>query len=49
MISEEIRAGRPAFAQVGAAHTTIYDRVQQLFESTALTLEYTPDITGIAW
>jgi glycerol-3-phosphate dehydrogenase (NAD(P)+) len=49
MISEEIRAGRPAFAQVGATHTTIYDCVRQLFESTALTLEYTPDITGISW
>ncbi|MEK7207311.1 MAG: hypothetical protein AAB134_05445 [Pseudomonadota bacterium] len=49
MISEEIRAGRSAFAQVGATHTTIYDQVLQLFESTALALEYTPDITGIAW
>ena len=49
MISEEIRAARPAFAQVGTAHTNIYDRVRQLFESTTLALEYTPDITGIAW
>lgn len=49
MISEEIRAGRSAFAQMGAIHTNIYDRVRQLFESTALALEYTPDITGIAW
>jgi glycerol-3-phosphate dehydrogenase (NAD(P)+) len=49
MISEVIRADRPAFAQVGATHTNIYDRVRQLFESTTLALEYTPDITGISW
>jgi len=49
MISEEIRASRSAFAQVGATHTNIYDRVRQLFESTTLALEYTPDITGISW
>jgi glycerol-3-phosphate dehydrogenase (NAD(P)+) len=49
MISEDIRAGRPAFAQVGATQTNIYDLVLRLFESTALVLEYTPDITGISW
>ncbi len=49
MISEEIRAGRPGFAQVGTARTENYESVRRLFAGTPLYLEHTPDVTGISW
>lgn len=49
MISEEIRAGRPAFAQAGAANAEIYARLRQLFAGTPLQLEHSLDIEGISW
>lgn len=49
MISEEIRAGRFAFAQLGCDDAEVFNRVQSLFDSTRLKLEYTSDIAGISW
>ncbi len=49
MISEEIRAGRPAFAQAGAAQAGTYARLIELFAGTSLYLEHTTDIEGISW
>jgi len=49
MISEEIRAGRAAFAQVGVSRTGMYARIAGLFAGSGLALEYTPDIQGISW
>jgi glycerol-3-phosphate dehydrogenase (NAD(P)+) len=49
MISEEIRAGRPAFAEVGAASAGVFARIRELFSGTMLYLEHTTDITGISW
>ena len=49
MISEEIRVGRPAFAQAGVANTEIFARIRALFSGTSLYLEHTTDITGISW
>lgn len=49
MISEEIRAGRPAFAQVGVSRAALYARVAALFAGTGLSLEYSADIQGISW
>ncbi|TNF39186.1 MAG: hypothetical protein EP315_00175 [Gammaproteobacteria bacterium] len=49
MISEEIRASRYAFAQVGCREQTIYQRIHALFEPTRLFTEFTSDITGISW
>ena len=49
MISEEIRAGRFAFAQLGCRDNIIFERVSRLFSGTRLFIEYTPDITGISW
>jgi glycerol-3-phosphate dehydrogenase (NAD(P)+) len=49
MISEEIRAGRPGFAQVGAARAGAYESVRRLFADTPLYLEHTTDVTGISW
>lgn len=49
MISEEIRAGRPAFAQAGAARAESFDRLRDLFAGTSLYLEHTTDIEGISW
>ena len=49
MISEEIRAGRPAFAQAGAARAETFARLRDLFAGTALYLEHSTDIEGISW
>ncbi|MEW6331686.1 MAG: hypothetical protein AB1560_09525 [Pseudomonadota bacterium] len=49
MISEEIRAGRPAFAQAGTARAENFARLRRLFAGTALCLEHSTDIEGISW
>ncbi|MCR4302376.1 MAG: hypothetical protein NUV51_12250 [Sulfuricaulis sp.] len=49
MISEEIRAGRPAFAQAGTANAGTYARLLDLFAGTSLYLDHTTDIEGISW
>ncbi len=49
MISEEIRAGRLAFAQVGTPHVDIYRRVRALYHGSRLYLEHSDDIPGIGW
>ena len=49
MISEEIRAGRYAFAQLGYQHTDSLEITRELFKNTRLHLEYTTDISGISW
>lgn len=49
MISEEIRAGRPGFAQVGAARADSFARLRGLFVGTPLHLEHSTDIEGLSW
>ncbi len=49
MIAEEIRAGRPAFAQVGVSRADDYAAVAGLFAGSGLALEYSADMTGISW
>jgi glycerol-3-phosphate dehydrogenase (NAD(P)+) len=49
MISEEIRAGRPAFAQLADSRPAVFGVARQLFAGTGLSLEYSPDMTGISW
>lgn len=49
MISEEIRAGHSAFAQVGCAESDSYQKLRGLFQDTHLYIEHTSDITGISW
>jgi glycerol-3-phosphate dehydrogenase (NAD(P)+) len=49
MISEEIRIGRYAFAQLGCADKRTYDEVHSLFAGTKLCLRHTTDIAGISW
>ncbi len=49
MISEEIRAGRLAFAQVGTPHADIHQRVRALYRGSRLYLEHSDDIPGISW
>jgi glycerol-3-phosphate dehydrogenase (NAD(P)+) len=49
MISEEIRAGRPAFAELGAEREATQQRVLSLFAGAALGLQPTTDIAGISW
>jgi glycerol-3-phosphate dehydrogenase (NAD(P)+) len=49
MISEEIRAGRAAFAQVGVSRAGVYGRIAALFADSGLALQYSADIHGISW
>lgn len=49
MISEEIRAGKPAFAECGTADPAAYERIAALFRDTALCLGPSRDITGLSW
>ncbi len=49
MISEEIRADRPAFAQVGAENSASYEKIRALFAATSLYLEHSGDIAGVSW
>ena len=49
MISEEIRADRPAFAQAGTTDKDTYEKIRALFAATPLYLEHSSDIIGISW
>lgn len=49
MISEEIRAGHEAFAQLGCVDKNSYNKVCALFHGTNLYIEHSSDITGISW
>ena len=49
MISEEIRVGRYAFAQLGSRGIDSYNKVCELYRGTRLYIEHTPDIVGISW
>jgi glycerol-3-phosphate dehydrogenase (NAD(P)+) len=49
MISEEIRAGRPAFAQLAGSKPAVFDVAGKLFGDAGLSLEYSRDMTGISW
>jgi glycerol-3-phosphate dehydrogenase (NAD(P)+) len=49
MISEEMRADKPSFAQFGTPDNKTFKRVARLFEATPLYLEHSTDLTGISW
>jgi len=49
MISEDIRIGRYAFAQLGCADKQTYGEVHSLFTGAKLYLRHSTDITGISW
>jgi len=49
MISEEIRAGRYAFAQAGCSADTAYMSTNDLFSESRLITEKSSDIHGITW
>jgi len=49
MISEEIRADRCAFAELGCQNFSIYQRIQNCFKDSLLYVEHTEDIPGISW
>ncbi len=49
MISEEIRAGKPAFAQLGSHDAAIAQLVAAVFKDTSLYLQASRDMLGISW
>ena len=49
MISEEIRAGRYGFAELGCSDVTVYDKIKSLYRGSALGIRESDDITGISW
>ncbi len=49
MISEELRADQPGFAQIGSADPEWTQRVKSLFADSGLYLTSTTDTLGISW
>lgn len=49
MISEEIRAGKPAFAECGAHHSEAHACIMALFARSALQIQAGHDIIGLSW
>jgi len=49
MISEEIRADRYAFADLGCSDIAIFHRVRDLYQDTRLFIRHSTDTTGISW
>ena len=49
MISEELRADRPGFAQIGSTDPEWTRRIRSLFADSGLYLTATEDTTGISW
>lgn len=49
MISEQIRAGRPAFAQLGCSDEAVFEAVRPIFKGSRLYLERSSDSCGISW
>ncbi len=49
MISEELRADRPGFAQVGSPEPAWAQHIQSLFADSGLYLTATTDTIGISW
>jgi glycerol-3-phosphate dehydrogenase (NAD(P)+) len=49
MIAEEIRANRPAFAELGATSPETHERIRGLFAGTALALHSHTDVAGMSW
>lgn len=49
MISEEIRADRDAFAELGCTEISSYNRVKKLYQGSRLHISHSTDITGISW
>lgn len=49
MISEEIRAGKPAFAECGIADRNRFENIAALYRGGTLHLEHARDFTGLSW
>ncbi len=49
MISEEIRAGRPAFADFASLHPEAHTRLRSLFAGTPFAIRATRDVFGASW
>ena len=49
MISEEIRADRYAFAQLGCHQKHLFTQIEKLFKGSKLLIEQSDDIAGITW
>jgi glycerol-3-phosphate dehydrogenase (NAD(P)+) len=49
MISEELLAGRPGFAELGTSRAEDFERAADLFAGTGLYLRHTADVAGISW
>jgi glycerol-3-phosphate dehydrogenase (NAD(P)+) len=49
MISEEIRADRYAFAELGCPNISTYHKVRDLYRGTRLHIRHSDDMAGISW
>lgn len=49
MIAEELRAGRPGFAELGTLQTDVFEQSRKLFAGAPLYLRHTTDVIGVSW
>ena len=49
MISEEIRAGRSAFAELAVSDAGLFEVIHKLFGGSGLALVHSSDMAGISW
>ena len=49
MIAEEVRAGRPGFAELGTTQSDVYERARELFAGAPLYLRHCTDVIGVSW
>jgi glycerol-3-phosphate dehydrogenase (NAD(P)+) len=49
MISEEICAGRYAFAELGCTDDAVFDAIKELYRGSPLGIRRSADMTGISW
>lgn len=49
MIAEELRAGRPGFADLATTQVEIFERTRTLFAGAPLYLRHSTDVIGVSW
>lgn len=49
MIAEELRAGRPGFADLATAQADLFEKARLLFAGAPLYLRHSADVIGVSW
>jgi glycerol-3-phosphate dehydrogenase (NAD(P)+) len=49
MVAEELRAGRPGFADLGTTQADVFECTRKLFAGAPLYLRHSTDVIGVSW